>query len=159
MNGFGSNAAVFGVVFFVVGLLFVVVYTINHGKVHKALTWPVISGTVVATDIKKHSYSSGRGGQRRVHYEPIVNYTYAVGGQNYNGKRLTYGAIEVSEEAASEKLGQFPQGGPVEVHYNPRKPQEAVLELGLEAGKINLFAGYAFLGIGVLGILVGLFSS
>ena len=155
----GSTYAIVGVVFVFTGLIFFIVGLINQGKVKKAQAWPVASGTVVSTEIKQHksTQKTGRSGYRTTTtYEPVVNYSYTVGGQPYSGKRLNYGGFQGAELAAQNKIGQYPQGSTVQVHYDPGKPQNSVLEVSADAGKVYWIVGIIFLVIGIAGFLIGI---
>ena len=140
-----------GIIFLVIGLIF-------RGKVKKAQTWPVVSGIVESTEIKAHKTTTkqGRSSYRTsTSYEPVVNYTYTVNGQPYTGKRLAYSGFQGSEFSAREKLEQYPQGGSVQVHYNPKKPGDALLDVSMDAAKIYNILGLIFIVVGGVSALIG----
>lgn len=157
----GTTGIIVGVVFVFTGLIFFIVGLINRGKVKKAQAWPVANGTVVSTEIKQHksTQKTGSRGYRTTNtYEPVINYSYSAGGQTYSGKRLNYGGFQGAELAAQNKIAQYPQGSKVQVHYDPGKPQNSVLEVSADAGKVYWIVGGIFLVIGVAGFLIGLIA-
>ena len=153
-----GTLAIVGVIFIFTGIIFLVIGLIFRGKVKKAQTWPVVSGTVESTEIKAHKTTTkqGRSGYRTsTSYEPVVHYTYTVNGQSYTGKRIAYSGFQGAEVTAQEKLKQYPQGGSVQVHYNPKKPQDALLEVSMDATRVYNIMGLIFIVVGVVSFLVG----
>jgi len=154
----GSTLSIAGVIFVFTGIIFFIIGLIVRRKVKIAQGWPVVSGTVESTEIKKHKTTTktGRSGFRTSYtYEPVVNYTYGVSGQTYTSKRLAYSGFQGAEVSAQEKLKQYPPGGSVQVHYNPKKPQDALLEVSMDATKIYNLMGLIFMAAGVISALVG----
>ena len=155
----GTTLAIVGVVFVFTALIFFIIGLINRARVQKALTWPTASGRVASTEVKIHKSStrrSGGGYTNTTTYEPVVYYTYSVGGQSYTGRRLSYGGFQAGEQSARDKIASYPDGSLVQVHYNPGKPQDAVLELDAGSGKIYWIMGGIFLVLGAAGFLIGL---
>ena len=154
----GSTLSIVGVIFVFTGIIFFIIGLIVRRKVKKAQGWPVVSGTVESTEIKKHKTTTkqGRNSFRTSYtYEPVVNYTYAVNGQTYASKRLAYSGFQGAEVSAQEKLEQYPLGGSVQVHYNPKKPQDALLEVSMDATRTYNIMGLIFIVVGVISALVG----
>ena len=92
-------------------------------------------------------------------YTPVVTYTYTVEGQSYTSKRRTtapYPQRTFTDRTQAEAvLATYPAGGVVTVHYNPRAPQFAVLELTRPAGyHAELWFGIFNLGLGVVTLLL-----
>jgi hypothetical protein len=53
-----------------------------------------------------------------------VVYEYVAGGQTYRGSRVKFGFTP----QAKPTVTRYPAGCEVDVHYDPAKPQESVLE-------------------------------
>lgn len=101
--------------------------------VRESRSWPTTQGTILRTEI-----TSWQGAQDTM-YEPLVRYTYEVGGQSYESERVRFGKFWETEEGARAILDRYPLGGSVEVHYNPADPSAATLE-AKAAGTIQLFS-------------------
>jgi hypothetical protein len=91
-------------------------------------------------------------------YEPRVTYEYAVDGYPRVGRRLRMGSLATSEADAARIAGDYPVGSAVTVHYNPRRPVDAVLEPGLD--KANFWIGTVTAAFVVcVGVGVGIWIS
>src|SRR5262249_2096244 len=65
----------------------------------------------------------------RMHYKASVIYAYEVNGHQYQGDRLTIGAIVSATFSGMAKrtAAKYPVGAEVDVHYNPQSPGDSVL--------------------------------
>ena len=86
-------------------------------------TWPSTMGTVVASYLERRRSSSNNGSTNY----PVVQYSYQVNGQMYQGTKLAPGP-EVGGTGAGKVVARYPAGAQVMVFYDPQKPSEAVLE-------------------------------
>jgi hypothetical protein len=91
-------------------------------EVRAAERWPSVAGTVI-TSAPALVTSDNEG-----FYRPDVHYTYRVGVTDYDGTRLCFGEPRLSESAAAEMTDRYPARAKVHVHYDPAKPENAVLE-------------------------------
>jgi hypothetical protein len=109
---------------------------IEEGEATKR--WPMVTGKVLKTYIRK---ASGRS-TRHVGY---VRYTYEVAGKHYKTSRGRYRAVlfsDKSHESVETFLGRYVSGAPVNVFYNPLKPEESVLIAGPSMeGPVLIFFG------------------
>ena len=114
-----------------------------------ALRWPATTGRVLEATIDRSrhgGFSSGR-------YEPRVRYEYEVAGRRYIGDRLTFGLLALrSSVYAAEKLFRQKPGDAIRVHYDPRRPERAVLRPG------TTFMTFWVLGIGLVFLVSSLAS-
>ncbi len=55
---------------------------------------------------------------------PVVQYSYQIGGQAYQGYKLAPGP-EVGGTGAGKVVARYPAGAQVMVFYNPQNPSEA----------------------------------
>ena len=99
--------------------------------------WPSVQGRVL--------YSHARGG---THPETLLWYEYSVGNRRFVASDYRNGGnatpfLTVAEAAAK----RYPVGRDVPVYYNPRNPQDAVLEPGLWWGNF-VAPGFALLLLG-----------
>ena len=135
----------------------------------------VLSATI--TSYRKSSRDSKGKSHTHTYYEPLMEYTYTVGGRQYTsasvifgggkthtGASITFGGKEgyaSTSRAEIEKIIDHPVGGPITVFYNPDKPAQSFLdkEASSNLGAMGVFAIFTILfgaiGIGVmiLGIL------
>ncbi len=58
---------------------------------------------------------------------PVIEYTFQVEGAIFSGNRLTFSQVVVEEDTAAKIRKLFAVGNPVQVHFNPRKPADCVL--------------------------------
>ncbi len=116
-----------------------------------ALGWPSVAGVVKSNEIRSFKMKSGK------QFKAQVTYSYDVGGTAYAGDRLRFGQYAGALAAAEADAAKYPVGAPIEVRYDPKKPQSSVLEPGV--------AGTSVLGIvlavtgGIFLVLVGLVAA
>jgi len=84
--------------------------------------WPSTMGTVNTSYLERRSSTDGGS----TNY-PVVQYSYQVGGQTYNGMKIAPGP-EVGGTGAGKVVARYPAGAQVMVFYNPQNPSDAVLE-------------------------------
>ena len=84
--------------------------------------WPSTMGTVNNSYLEARSSSESG----TTNY-PVVNYSYQVGGQAYQGGKIAPGP-EMGGTGAGKVVGRYPAGAQVMVFYNPQNPSDAVLE-------------------------------
>jgi hypothetical protein len=111
--------------------------------------WPSVDGEIVKSDIVEET-SSARTGRGTVTYRPTIRYRYRVGDADYTGERVALGEYATEDRAAAEGVvRQYPTGRRLPVHYRPRAPDVAVLEVGdhglpwfyVALGSVFLLAG------------------
>jgi len=91
-------------------------------KTSKTAAWPKAVGKVIASDAVR---GCGKGSS----YYPVVRYQYDVGGSVYESRRITYGNVGCGSKSAAEAhAAEYRVGAPVEVHFNPVSPADAVLQ-------------------------------
>jgi hypothetical protein len=79
-------------------------------------------GTISTSYLERRSSSDGGS----TNY-PVVQYSYQVGGQTYQGMKLAPGP-DVGGTGAGKVVARYPAGAQVMVFYNPQNPSDAVLE-------------------------------
>jgi len=145
----------------VIGLVWCGAFAWAHfravGKAKAAETWPTATGTIVSCDIVVEE-SSDREGGTTTWYNPVVAYSYNVGGQDLKSTRLRFGNYRsASRKKAEALLAPYSPGGLTPVRYNPAKPDECVLE-SRKPGPIYLVMavfGLLFVGMGLFWIVAG----
>jgi hypothetical protein len=137
--------------------LFLLELAIRLKKAKTSNNWPSTIGTIINSDIRK-SYRN----------ENVdILYEYIAGGNRYTSSEISYGYMDESisigwsviQSNARKAIKQYPVGKRVVVFYNPDKPEDAVLELGLSFGFFTnilfMFFVTIVLGLFLKSFLVG----
>lgn len=103
------NAVFLGIIFF------------TRRKMAAVSQWPSTMGTVMMSTIDVRSGSEGS-----TEY-PVVQYSYQIGGQGYQGMKIAPGP-EIGGSGARKVVARYQPGSQVMVFYNPQNPSDAVLE-------------------------------
>ena len=113
---------IIGFVFLVLNAIFLTIILFMRRKMAVVSQWPSTMGTVMMSTIEARS--SSEGGYTEY---PVVQYSYQVGGQAYQGMKLAPGP-DVGGSGARKVVGRYPVGAQVMVFYDPQNPSDAVLE-------------------------------
>lgn len=114
-------------------ILVVVIHNVLLSKA--ARHWPKVNGTIIDNPIMLSVQQYG------------MEYEYEVSGITYRNRRVFYSNIDAySLSLAIEFDKKYAKNQIVDVFYNPKNPQQAVLEPGRTDG--------AFLGATILGMMV-----
>lgn len=105
------------IVFVFLGIIFFM-----HRRMAAVRQWPSTMGAVNASYLERRSSSEGG----YTNY-PVVQYSYQVSGQAYQGAKIAPGP-EVGGTGAGKVVARYPAGAQVMVFYNPQNPSDAVLE-------------------------------
>jgi hypothetical protein len=118
--------------------------------------WPVAQGRVLSAKVEEYrtSVSRGVGGARNrmTLYRAALVYEYDVAGKRFRGTRVAQspGLDRGVPEFAAKVVERYPGGSAVGVRYNPKRPEESVLEPRVPASWI--FG--AAMGVGLLVLAV-----
>jgi len=114
--------------------------------------WPSVPGTITRSEVQRNSSSDEDGGTSYF-YTPAVEYTYSAGGQDYTGKRISFGGTAGHSSPAKSQavLANYPLNSTVLVFYDPAKPGDAVLERAAGGGtKAAMIIGIILIVISVM---------
>ncbi len=136
--------------------LILVAAIVKTWQVREARNWPQTRGKVVTSvaEVREVRVSDDdREDGYRLESRNFANVTYefAVGGRKLRNSRISIGE-DLGNFEVAEKLAKYPAGSIVTVYYNPRHPEQAVLERDLPKGL------WGCLGIGTviaIGIVFG----
>jgi hypothetical protein len=120
-----SVVAVFAL-FISLSLAWLVFGAIGFTKAVTSYKWPTTDGTVVSAQVVRPTGKSTK-------YIAEIGYSYQVGGKEYVSKKFKATSARGTSGWAKQVVEQHPVGSMVSVHYNPNKPQDAVLEPGLQS--------------------------
>jgi hypothetical protein len=113
--------------------------------------WRSTKGKVLRSYVDEQAHS-GRYGTTYT-YTAHVEYTYHVGGRQFESKHLTYEpATGLSEDAATQLLDGITEGIELDVFYDPLDWERAVLIPGTSGGNIVQLA----IAIGVFALVTWL---
>ena len=142
-------------VFVVFGLVFIIISITSRKRAKAALTWPTIPGVVLASRVDIHT-STDSDGHRTTTYKPVVDYQYTIMGQEYRASRIAFGSNTFSSKKSESIIAMYPPNQAVTVHYNPDKPQDAVLETEVHGGTVSLIVGIVLIGVGLVMAVISL---
>lgn len=136
--------------------LLLIAAIVKTWQVREARNWPQARGKVVTSvaevrEVRVSDQDREEGYRLEKRNFANVTYEYAVGGRKLRCNRISIGE-DLGNFQVAEQLAKYPAGGIVTVYYNPRHPDQAVLERDLPKGL------WGCLGIGtviVLGIVFG----
>jgi len=114
---------VIGCTVLIVNMIFLGIMFNTRRKMNLVKTWPSTMGTVQFSTIQWRRSGSSNSSSAF----PVVQYSYQVNGQQYNGAKLAPGP-EVGGSGANKVIAKYPAGAQVMVFYNPQNPSDAVLE-------------------------------
>ena len=109
-------------VFLVLNVIFLGIIFFMRKRMVAVSQWPSTMGAVNASYLERRSSSEGG----YTNY-PVVQYSYQVSGQAYQGAKIAPGP-EVGGTGAGKVVARYPAGAQVMVFYNPQNPSDAVLE-------------------------------
>jgi uncharacterized protein DUF3592 len=112
---------IIGFVLLLLNVIFLVILFFMRRKMAAVSQWPSTMGSVIMSTLDRRSSDDGY-----TDY-PLVQYSYQVGGQAYQGMKIAPGP-EVGGSGAGKVVARYPAGAQVMVFYNPQNPSEAVLE-------------------------------
>ena len=116
------TVGIIGFVLLILNVIFLGIIFFMRRKMAAVSQWPSTLGTVNASYLERRSSSEGGS----TNY-PVVQYSYQVGGQAYQGIKIAPGP-EVGGTGAGKVVTRYPAGAQVMVFHNPQNPSEAVLE-------------------------------
>jgi hypothetical protein len=109
-------------VLFILNVIFLGILFFMRRRMSQVSTWPSVMGSVLMSTTEWRSSSEGGSTEY-----PVVQYSYQVGGQAYQGTKIAPGP-EVGGTGARKVVARYPAGAQVMVFYNPQNPPDAVLE-------------------------------
>jgi hypothetical protein len=119
-------------------------------------TWPTTDARVIRSEIEVSQKASGiRRGQARFsdYFNPLIQYTYVVNGEQYNGTQIrSHSDAGGYDRAEVEQwIRKYPVDATISIHYSPKMPQRSVIDTTADVG---LF--WTVLVFGILAIPGGL---
>jgi len=122
----------------------------------RARRWEPISATVLESDIERIQDDSAEGG--RLRHRLRVRYSYAAGGQEFTGDRLSFfgSGVHSTRTLAAAHQNRIIRGDKIDIWYDPADPSQAVNDRGIPWAFWFAFTiGVIFLLGGALPLLLG----
>ena len=139
------NVPGFSIALFCFGLAVLLFSFVSRRVSKQAQSWPVVSGTVVSSSVE--SYEKYEDGRRTTYYQPAVEFSYQVHGVEYRSRQIKLGVTVSGSKGGAEKTAaRYPEGGKVDVHYDPANPNNAALENPTGAAWLLLAIALAMMG-------------
>lgn len=122
-------------------------------QVRQASDWPSVIGKVVVSksEVRKvktfdDNAASGRGEEER-NFAKII-YEYTVDDEKLRGSRVSIGE-DLGNFEVAETIAKYPVGTVVTVYFNPRHPEQAVLERDAPQGIWGCVIWMVVVGLGL----------
>ncbi|MBR0725288.1 DUF3592 domain-containing protein [Bradyrhizobium manausense] len=137
--------------------LILIAAIVKTWQAREARSWPQAPGKVVASvaelrEVRVSDDEREDGYRMESRNFANVTYEYSVGGRKLSCNRISIGE-DLGNFQVAEKLAKYPAGSIVTVYYNPRHPDQAVLERELPKGL------WGCLGIGSAIVVAIIFGS
>ena len=150
---FPEKAFLPGVAFFSLGgVMVLALLWAAHRQVAEASGWPQTVGHIVSSRVENYRQRVGgaRTGSLVTFYEAVVEYDYSVSGSTYHSTRLSFGGKTAgSQQQAEAAAARHPEGSQVMVHYDPKNPSDAVLDVRIAQGVLWIVVAIAFFGLAI----------
>jgi hypothetical protein len=142
---------IFGGMFTLIGLLFLVIGGFQLRQGLKTNDWPATAGRIIESKVSGSSERREPGSRfSSKKYTVRVLYSYHINGQKFEGDRLRYGNKSYkSWVSAKDEQLLFPAGKEVQVYYDPMSPHQSVLIKGIGLSWLAL-------ALGLMGFVIGL---
>ena len=134
-----------GIAFLVFGAIFILIYVLQQQKAKAAEAWPTAPGVVLSSGLEERRSRNTKTHTTTITYSPKIEYEYTLMGQKYTGTKLAFGYASYDYRTASEKIAPYQPGTSVQVHYDPSKPDNAVLETRAAGAITLLIVGIVFI--------------
>ena len=137
--------------------LILIAAIVKTRQAREARSWPQVAGKVVTSvaevrEVRVSDDESEEGYRLDSRNFANVTYEYSVAGRKLRNNRVSIGE-DLGNFQVAEQLAKYPAGSIVTVYYNPRHPDQAVLERDLPKGL------WGCLGIGTAIVLAIIFGS
>jgi hypothetical protein len=150
---FPDKAFLPGVAFFTLGgVMVLALLWAARRQVAEASGWQQTAGRIVSSTVEHYRQRVGgaRTGSLATFYEAVVEYDYSVSGHDYHSTRVSFGGKSAgSQQMAEAAAARYPEGSQVMVHYDPKNPSEAVLEVRIAQGVTWIVVAIAFFGLAI----------
>jgi hypothetical protein len=132
-----------------IGLLLSIGFGWKIWMSNQSRNWPSVGAEVVG--VKTKMGHSRRGGMRRSHPVPVLEYQYTVAGARHISTRYGWETRHVRGLSVKDAQRRFPDGTIISVYVDPVNPTEAVVDRSLRVST------YVAFGVGLIFLPIALF--
>lgn len=104
-----------------VGLVY---YLRRIGTAWAMRRWACTSGRIITAEMRRGKKKNSDGS---LLYDPVLRYSYAVGGSRFESTRFTHQAVSNAAQLATQFITRVQQDAEVPVYYDPQDPRCAVV--------------------------------
>lgn len=137
--------------------LILVAATVKTWQAREARSWPQTAGKVVTSAVELREVRVPDDEREEGYRMDSRNFANVVYEYSVDGRKLSSNSISIGEDLGNSEIGEnlakYPAGSIVMVYYNPRHPDQAVLERDLPKGL------WGCLGLGTAIVLAIVFGS
>lgn len=143
-------------IFVLAGIILCVFGVYYLKKSFDSLSWDNVDGKIISSQIIKSETHVGRG-SGSIYYSLNITYEYIVSGSRYAGDRIRIVNFDTGIKNYLQNIqSRFCTGITTKVFYDPKNPQNSVLEPGFNIGNSILFLlGLFFIVVGILLYFIG----
>jgi hypothetical protein len=109
--------------------------------------WPKVMGSMKSATMTRESGKDPNSAR----YGILVQYAYVVDGRDYNGTRVRFTPINITDEVeAQQRLSMYVPPKSVDVYFRPGDPGNSVLEPGIPSHRYAVAIGAIIVGLASL---------
>jgi len=132
---FRAKGIVVGLAFIVIGSFIIFSVAGEWLTGMQSRKWQPVEAVIV-TSQKIDATSSGSDGRTYTVPELDFRYRYQVEGRSYESGELSFRKPEVDVRDIPAFIEEHPEGGTLSVYYNPKHPEQAIVEPGVPTAGI-----------------------
>ena len=127
----------------ILSALFLLLYIKSTLEIRASETWPIVEGTITKSEVRTTlKVGDVAEDESPVKHELYLWYRFVVDGKEYKSHRVKIGGVGArtttsqwgrflgSSTTLDDVVAKYPEDKIIDVHYNPNKPQQCVLEPG-----------------------------
>lgn len=124
------------ILFILMGVFLFVLYFYLYKKAKNSKKWNTVKGLIMRINLDELLM----GQDSTVTYKVKIQYSYKVGEKTYYSKRIFYGDFlrHSSLGNIERMMNKYKKENIIDVFYNPQKPNESVLELGINFDLVTI---------------------
>lgn len=131
------------ILFIITGAALFILSFFLYKKSKNSTKWNNVKGIILQADLDELVMEA----DTPVTYKTSVEYSYIVDTKTYYSKRIFYGDFLRHSSLWNTKklMGKYKKGNVVDVYYNPKNPNDTVLQRGIHIDVIIIFLTSLFL--------------
>jgi hypothetical protein len=144
---------VFGSIFFLVGtVLFWTLFLVPLYRANQAQRWPQAPCVIISSEVRMHSDSEGTS------YSPEIHYQYTLDGAVLESTRYRFIDTSGGYSGAKRIVDKYPVGLNTKCFYDPKHPDQAVLDRTIGWGVLFGLVPLVFVLLGAGVVFAGIYG-